>query len=123
MGPEHYQRMNIDRMKDRLQELEQNFEQLKVKLAYRNNLSKDGYEDIGHVEEIPNFMCQKWPNDYMFVKQLHSMYDTFIGDHGPPTRQQFTQDFSVLKLFNTQFFMLVALTIILIMNNNIFYKS
>lgn len=86
MGLDHYKRMNIDKMKERLTEMDQNFEQLKVKWAYKNNLSRDGFEDVGHVDEIPNFVCQKWPNDYVFFKQLHSMYESFIGDHGPPTR-------------------------------------
>lgn len=91
VGIDHYKKMNIDKMKILLSDMDQNFDQLKVKLAYRNNLSRDSYEEIGHVEEIPNFMCQKWPNDHMFIKQLHSMYDTFIGDdNGSPLKQQFT---------------------------------
>lgn len=62
------------------------------------------------------------------------MYDTFIGEqtdmpgqHLPrptPVRNSSSStDFFVLKLFNTQFFMLVALTVIFFLNNNIFYKS
>ena len=64
------------------------------------------------------------------------MYDTFIGEQydaqgmrsirqtSGAEKQNVSSDFSVLQVFNTQFFMLVALTIFLILNNNhVFYKS
>ena len=63
------------------------------------------------------------------------MYDTFLGEEGDmpgsnssrqPSSSRHTSsnsDFFVLKIFNTQFFMLVALTVIFILNNNVFYKS
>jgi len=70
----------MEKLKDPVIEMNQNFEQLKMKLAYQHDLQKNEYNDVSNVEEIPEFMCQKWPNDHMFIKQIHSMYDTFGGE-------------------------------------------
>ena len=60
--------MKMEKLKDRIIEMNQNFEQLKIKLAYQNDLPKNEYNDVNSLEEIPEFMCQKWPNDYMFYE-------------------------------------------------------
>lgn len=126
--------MKMEKLKDRIVEMNQNFEQMKIKLAYQHDLPKNGYSDVSNLEEIPEFMCQKWPNDYMFFEQMHNMYETFgTEDQASMTgadavrqstgNKSYGSEFFILRIFNTQFMMLFTLTLIFILNNNVFYKS
>ena len=49
--------MKFHNLRGKVMEMNENFEQLKMKLSYQHNLSKHGYETVNFIEDIPEFTC------------------------------------------------------------------